>query len=125
MPANQVCQFRKKVGGGSAIVSAITPASQSLSGTLASQTFTPSTLTVTGAASVTYTWSFLSSINGTWTINAGQGTSGGVARVTGVTDGTTASATFRCTIVADGVTYTRDTTLDYTRDTGGGTTMTL
>ena len=110
-----------------ATVSAITPATQSLGNTTAGQTFSPSTLTVTGAASVTYTWSFVGSSGGTWAVNAGQGTSGGVARVTGVADATTAFATFRCTVVADGVTYTRDTSLEYSRDSGGvvGATMTL
>jgi len=126
MPANQVCQFRKKVATGSATVSAITPATEDDSGTLASNSFSVHSLTVTGAASVTYNWTFPATNGiGAWSINSGQGTSGVVPRVTTVADGNVGTATLRCTVVADGVTFTRDCTLSYARDTGGGTTMTL
>jgi hypothetical protein len=115
----------KKKPGGVVTVSAIAPATEDDSGTLASNTFGAHTLTVTGAASVTYTWSFPTFDIGAWTINSGQGTAGAIPRVTSVADATTASATLRCTVVAGGVTYTRDCSLSYSRDTGGGTTMTL
>lgn len=108
-----------------AVVSAITPSSQSLGGTLAGQTFSPSSLTVTGGGTPTYVWSFPSSGPGTWSVFSGQGTDTATARVTSAPDGAQSAATFRCTVTVDGVDYIRDTTLTYDRDSGGGATMTL
>jgi len=111
---------------GTVTVGNISPASEDGGlGTLGSKTFSAHSLTVTGAASVTYTWSFVSTVGGSWTVNSGQGTNSAVPRVTSVADGATVTATFRCTVVADGTTYTRDSTLMYSRDSGGGVTMTL
>lgn len=126
-PASGTLSFADFYGrsGASVVVGNQVPSSQSLEGTLGSCTFSPSSVSVTGAGSVTYTWSIVSPSGGTWTINSGQGTSTASARVTGLTVGQTRSATLRCTIVANGVTYTRDSSLSYGRTDGGGTTMTL
>jgi len=127
-PASGTLRFSDFYGRSAApvVVGNITPSLQDTTGTTAAKTFSASSLTVTGAGSVTYTWSFVSVAGGTWTVNSGQGTNSAVARVASVVDGATVTATFRCTIVANGTTYTRDCTLMYSRDSGGGgTTMTL
>jgi len=126
MFAVDMLRMKKKPSGSGATVSAITPANEDDSGTLASNTFSAHTLTVTGGTSVSYVWSFPANNGlGTWTINSGQGTAGAIPRVTGVADLDFATATLRCTVTDNGTDFVRDCSITYSRDTGGGATMTL
>ena len=98
-----------------AITVSIAPASQSLSGSVSSQTFNNEVITVTGGTPSSYTWGFISPTGGSWTINSGQGTASAAARVTTVVAGEVADATLYCDVVINGVTYRRTAQLTYSR----------
>lgn len=95
-------------------VSSITPASQSEM-SLAENFNFPSacSLTVTGGTPSSINWGFLNIVGGTWSVLSGQGTLSATPRVTGVAAQETVSATFRCTVVVNGIDYIRDCTLTY------------
>ena len=100
---------------------AMSPTSQSLSGITTSKTFPSESVTVTNGTASSYNWYFTGASGGTFTINAGQGTAAANARVTGVAAPGTATATLKCDVVVNGVTYTASASLSYENtDTGLG-----
>lgn len=102
-------------GPGVAQVS-ISPASQTLSGSTSSKAFAASTITVIGGIPTAYVWSFTDQVNGTWSIQSGQGTSSAVANVSGVlVSGIIATATLTCTVTVDGLVYVLTEPVSYER----------
>lgn len=77
------------------------PPSQTASGAAASYEFTPETATVTdGLGPYTYSWSFLTSNNGTFSFVGGISNTASVTpQVAGVPVATLADATLSCTVV--------------------------
>lgn len=92
----------------------ISPATQSASGSVNSNTFASTVATLTPGPVTSYTWSF-SGISGagSWSIASGGGTSTVVAKVTGAGNGVN-SATLSCHIVAPAGSFTVSETLSYT-----------
>ena len=94
----------------------MSPGTQSASGTLAAKTFAAETITVSGGTASSYTWGFTDSINGSWTINSGQGTATAAPRVASVPSGEEATTTVYCDVVVGGVTHRRTANLSYIRE---------
>lgn len=96
----------------------ISPASQSkLFTTLdtgeVTKNFSSESVSVSGGTPTSYNWYLESTSGGTWAIGSGQGTAVAIARVTDWAD-SVGSATLKCDVVVDGVTYTVSASLSYT-----------
>jgi len=88
-----------------AITVTASPTSRSESSLQTTRTFTVVTVSVAAGTANTNTWGFVSIVGGLWSVFSGQGTNVARAHVSGVDNGTQASATFYCDVVVNGQTY--------------------
>ena len=87
-------------------------------GVTGSEVFSASAITVTGGTASSYVWDIISQVNGAFSINGGQGTFVAGSQVSGVSAGTTATATLRCVVMVGGTPYTVTTPLSYQNTAG-------
>src|SRR6185437_6444198 len=101
-----------------ALATAMSPTSQSVSGTGSSNTFSALSAVIGYGTATSYSWSFTGITGpGSWSIASGAGTATATPEVTGSTSGSTSSATCVCTIIFSGLAYGVSATLSYTQNT--------
>ena len=88
----------------------MSPGDQSLSGTSTTSNSFSESVTASNGTVTSYTWSLSNQVGGTFTINSGAGTSAVTVGVTGVTVGTTATATLQCVAAFNGQSTTSTAT---------------
>lgn len=99
--------------GGAVVFVSCSPTTISHSSTASSWTFSSVSVSVTNGTASSYTWSFSSQTNGTFSVISGAGTSAATAQVTSVGPGPAATANFNCAVVVNGVTYNVTCTLSH------------
>lgn len=93
----------------------ISPLNQSDFGTLATNIFALTTVSVIGGTPSSYTWSLNLQNGGTFSITSGQGTASVATSVASVMPGNTATARLICELVIGGRNFTIFSDLSYER----------
>jgi hypothetical protein len=115
-PASGALSFADFYGRSAAVVVvSVAPTSQNTSGTTASKTFAPSTITVTGGTPTAYAWSILNVAGGSWVISSGQGTATAVAQVSGAVATEPVDCDLQCDVTVGGLHYYATSHHTYTR----------
>lgn len=102
----------------SPVTLSISPTSRTDTGTLSLHTFASFTVSVSGGTPTSYTWGFLNDLNGSWTVQSGQGTATAAPKVAEAIDASPYTADFYCDVVVDGTTYRATAPCSYTNTRG-------
>jgi hypothetical protein len=101
----------KSWSDGGTVTVTMSPGAQSLSGTTTSKTFSAESISVSGGTPSSYSWSAVSQSGGTF--SASGSSSSCTPSVSGVSAGTTATATLRCVVNVGGTNYTKNASISY------------